>query len=86
MSCIPIHLQDYYSDCEDYKDAKLEYSKLEYRDDYELEEEEKMPKLEPDSVNPKCECGAYLESMGHWSKEKGIHFIWRCPECGKEEK
>jgi len=42
MSCIPIHLQDYYSDCEDYKDAKLEYSKFEYRDDCELEEEEPM--------------------------------------------
>jgi len=39
MSCIPIYLQDYYSDCEDYKDAKSEYSKLKYRDDYELEEE-----------------------------------------------
>ena len=48
--------------------------------------EEKMPKLEPDSVNPKCECGEYLESiLIAWRKGMGMSFIWRCPECGKEE-
>ena len=33
MSCIPIWLQDYYIDCEDYKDAKFEYSRPQFRDD-----------------------------------------------------
>lgn len=44
-----------------------------------------MPKLEPDSVNPKCECGAYLESIGRYSEVSGVYFIWRCPKCWKEE-
>ena len=44
-----------------------------------------MPKLEPDSVNPKCECGEYLVAVPKWSKEKGMYFILRCPKCWKEE-
>ena len=84
MSCIPIHLQDYYSDCEDYKDAKLEYSRLEYRDDYELEKEEKMSKLEPDSINPKCECGSHLETVARWNEWKGVYWTFNCRNCGWE--
>jgi len=46
-----------------------------------------MPKLEPDSVNPKClECGELLEDVAHWSKGKGTHYILRCPNCERSER
>ena len=55
-----------------------------------VKEVKKMPKLEPDSVNPKCECGAYLECIKRFNEatefpDSGVYFTWRCPKCRKEE-
>jgi len=45
-----------------------------------------MPKLDPDSVNPKCpDCGAKLEIIPRWNVSMGNYFTWRCPKCTREE-
>lgn len=44
-----------------------------------------MPKLEPDSVNPKCECGEYLAAIERWDEVKGKYWVFRCLKCWEYE-